>query len=102
MYNEHCQMRDSNSFFTAWNAGHVIRSTAIREWFFVVGSLGVDRNTWEIDMSMAEPEIADDMMVTGRNAKRLADLMERRDVKRAGLVAAEVVAIRLYTGGEFP
>jgi hypothetical protein len=38
------------------------------------------------------------MMVNGRNAKWLIELIETEQARRAGLSAAEVVAVRLYTG----
>ena len=47
---------------------------------------------------MAEPEVADGMMVPGRNSKRLADLLQTPAAIQAGLSAAEIVAVRLYSG----
>ena len=38
------------------------------------------------------------MLVDGRNAKKLAALLQSPEVERAGVSAAEVVALRLYTG----
>ena len=52
----------------------------------------------ELDASMAEPEVADGMMVPGRNSKRLADLQQTPAAIKAGLSAAEIVAVRLYSG----
>ena len=42
--------------------------------------------------------MCDGMMVDGRNQKRLADLNQTPAAKEAGLSAAEIVAVRLYSG----
>ena len=64
----------------------------------MVGLKGLDHSTWEFDTALAEPEIVEGMMVDGRNAKALAELLETEQAKKARLSAAEVVAVRLYTG----
>jgi hypothetical protein len=97
MFNEHCIVTDAQKVFTAWNAGNVIHTTSEREWLFVVGILGLDRTSWTFDLALAEP-VVDGMMVSGRNAKRLADLVETAESKKAGLWIEEIVALRLYTG----
>ena len=68
------------------------------EWFFVVGAHGLDRCTWTFDVAGAEPVVEEGMLVDGRNAKKLAALLQSPEVERAGVSAAEVVALRLYTG----
>ena len=98
MYLEHNRAHDAESEFTAYNAGHVLKTTAKREWAFVVGSYGVDMVTWVFDLDRAEPEYTAADMVEGRNATPLRLLMQLHMVKKAGLCVAEVVAIRLYTG----
>ena len=98
MFNEHNTVPDADASFWAWNAGNSIETTPRREWLFVVGAHGVDSDTWELDASMAEPEVADGMMVPGRNSKRLADLLQTPAAIKAGLSAAEIVAVRLYSG----
>jgi hypothetical protein len=67
MYNEHCMSANSDSGFTAWNAGHTIKTTPRDEWGFVVGKKGLD-------------------------------LLNTLEARAANLSAAEVVALRLYTG----
>ena len=98
MYWEHNRAHDAESEFTAYNAGHVLKTTAKREWAFVVGSRGVDMVTWVFVLDHAEPEYTAADMVEGRNATPLRLLMQLHMVKKAGLCVAEVVAIRLYTG----
>ena len=98
IFNEHNTVPDADASFWAWNAGNSIETTPRREWLFVVGAHGVDSDTWELDASMAEPEVADGMMVPGRNSKRLADLLQTPAAIKAGLSAAEIVAVRLYSG----
>ena len=98
MYWEHNRAHDAESEFTAYNAGHVLKTTAKREWAFVVGSYGVDMVTWVFDLDRAEPEYTAADMVEGRNATPLRLLMQLPMVKKAGLCVAEVVAMRLYTG----
>ena len=98
MYLEHNRAHDAASEFTAYNAGHVLKTTAKREWAFVVGSYGVDMVTWVFDLDRAEPEYTAADMVEGRNATPLRLLMKLPMVKKAGLCVAEVVAMRLYTG----
>jgi hypothetical protein len=55
MYLEHNCMHDAETEFTAYNAGHVLKTTARREWAFVVGSHGVDLVKWSFDLQHAEP-----------------------------------------------
>ena len=98
MFNEHNLATNAEAEFTAWNAGHVIKTNAKREWLFVVGAQGVNQDSWTLDPALSEPEVAEGMMVDGRNAKRLAQVLDTPEVKKAGLSAAEAVAIRLYTG----
>jgi len=98
MYNEHMLAAGASKSFTAWNAGHKIETTPEREWGFVVGTHGLDRSTWTFDVAGAEPVVEEGMLVDGRNAKKLAALLQSPEVKRAGVTAAEVVALRLYTG----
>ena len=98
MYNEHTLVAGASKGFTAWNAGHKIETTPEREWRFVVGTHGLDRRTWAFDVAGAEPVVEEGMLVDGRNAKKLAALLQSPDAKRAGVSAAEVVALRLYTG----
>ena len=64
----------------------------------MVGAQGLDLSTWEFVPALAEPEVHEGMMVHGRNAKWLIKLIETEQARRAGLSAAEVVAVRLYTG----
>jgi len=56
MYLEHNCTHDAKREFTANNAGHVLKTTAKREWEFVVGSHGVDLVKWTFDLEHAEPE----------------------------------------------
>jgi len=98
MFNEHCTVKDATAPFTAWNAGHIIETNADREWLFVVGAKGLDQQSWAFDSACAVPEVAEGMMVPGRNAKHLAALLDSPLAKNAGLGDAEVIALRLYTG----
>ena len=98
LYNEHCTGSDACASFTAWNAGHVLETTPLQEWLFVVGREGVDLDSWQVVVGKAEPEVGAGMMVSGRNAKRLADLLQTGAARSAGLAPAEVIAVRLYTG----
>ena len=71
------------------------------QWLFVVGSSGINTATWTFDLARSEPHLHDDaMMLPGRNAKRLADLLATDAAREEGLSdsPAEVVALRLYTG----
>jgi hypothetical protein len=98
MYNEHCLNAEASKQFTAWNAGHEIKTTPEREWLFVVGRDGLDKSSWTFDVERAEPVVEEGMMVQGRNAKKLAALLRSPEVKRSDVTVAEVVALRLYTG----
>ena len=98
MYNEHCLNAEASKQFTAWNAGHEIKTTPEREWFFVVGRDGLDKSSWTFDVERAEPVVEEGMMVEGRNAKKLAALLQSPEVKRSDVTVAEIVALRLYTG----
>ena len=98
MYLEHNHTLDAETEFKTYNAGHVLITTAKREWEFVVGSQGVDLVTWTFDLERAEPKYTPESMVEGRNATPLRELMQLPLVKKAGLRVAEVVAIRLYAG----
>ena len=72
--------------------------SCIEQWHFVVGLEGLDCNTWTFDPQRAEPEVLLGMLVHGRNAKRLSELLNTSEAQLAGLAPAEVVALRLYTG----
>jgi len=98
MYNEHCLGAEASKQFTAWNAGHEIKTTPEREWLFVVGRDGLDKSSWTFDVERAEPVVEEGMMVEGRNAEKLAALLRSPVVERSKVTVAEVVALRLYTG----
>ena len=98
MYNEHCLNAEASKQFTAWNAGHEIKTTPEREWLFVVGRDGLDKSSWTFDVERAEPVVEEGMMVEGRNAEKLAALLRSPVVERSKVTVAEVVALRLYTG----
>ena len=98
MFNEHCLNAEASKQFTAWNAGHEIKTTPEREWLFVVGRDGLDKSSWTFDVERAEPVVEEGMMVEGRNAEKLAALLESPEVERSRVECAEVVALRLYTG----
>jgi len=97
MYNEHCMSANSDSGFTAWNAGHTIKTTPRDEWVFVVGKKGLDLRCWTFIPAESLPLLLR-ALESGRNAKRLADLLNTLEARAANLSAAEVVALRLYTG----
>ena len=98
MYNEHCLNAEASKQFTAWNAGHEIKTTPEREWLFVVGRDGLDKSSWTFDVERAEPVVEEGMMVEGRNAEKLAALLRSPEVERSRVTVAEIVALRLYTG----
>ena len=98
MYNEHTLNAEASKQFTAWNAGHEIKTTPEREWLFVVGRDGLDKSSWTFDVERAEPVVEEGMMVEGRNAEKLASLLRSPEVERSKVTVAEVVALRLYTG----
>ena len=98
MYNEHCLNAEASKQFTAWNAGHEIKTTPEREWLFVVGRDGLDKSSWTFDVERADPVVEEGMMVEGRNAEKLAALLRSPVVERSKVTVAEVVALRLYTG----
>ena len=98
MYNEHCLNAEASKQFTAWNAGHEIKTTPEREWLFVVGRDGLDKSSWTFDVERAEPVVEEGMMVEGRNAEKLAALLRSPEVERSDVTDAEIVALRLYTG----
>jgi hypothetical protein len=98
MYNEHSLNAEASKQFTAWNAGHEIKTTPEREWLFVVGRDGLDKSSWTFDVERAEPVVEEGMMVEGRNAEKLAALLRSPEVERSEVTVAEVVALRLYTG----
>ena len=98
MYTEHCLGAEASKQFTAWNAGHEIKTTPEREWLFVVGRDGLDKSSWTFDVERAEPVVEEGMMVEGRNAEKLAALLRSPEVERSKVTVAEVVALRLYTG----
>jgi len=98
MYNEHSLNAEASKQFTAWNAGHEIKTTPEREWLFVVGRDGLDKSSWTFDVERAEPVVEEGMMVEGRNAEKLAALLRSPEVERSHVTVAEVVALRLYTG----
>ena len=82
MYLEHNHTLDAETEFKTYNAGHVLITTAKREWEFVVGSQGVDLVTWTFDLERAEPKYTPESMVEGRNATPLRELMQLPLVKR--------------------
>ena len=98
MFNEHCLNAEASKQFTAWNAGHEIKTTPEREWLFVVGRDGLDKSSWKFDVERAEPVVEEGMMVEGRNAEKLAALLRSPEVERSHVTVAEIVALRLYTG----
>jgi hypothetical protein len=98
MYNEHCLNAEASKQFSAWNAGHEIKTTPEREWLFVVGRDGLDKISWTFDVERAEPVVGVGMMVEGRNAEKLAALLQFPEVQRSDVTVAEIVALRLYTG----
>ena len=98
MYNEHSLNAEASKQFTAWNAGHEIKTTPEREWLFVVGRDGLDKSSWTFDVERAEPVVEEGMMVEGRNAEKLAALLRSPEVERSRVTVAEIVALRLYTG----
>jgi hypothetical protein len=55
MYLEHNCTHDAETEFTAYNAGHLLKTKARREWAFVVGSHGEDLVKWTFDLEHAEP-----------------------------------------------
>ena len=71
------------------------------QWQFVVGVEGIDCTTWRFQPERAEPQVLDGMLVGGRNAKRLAELLNTSEAQLAGLSPAEVVGLRLYTGASW-
>ena len=75
-----------------------VDTTCLCQWLFVVGEQGLDRDTWKFKPESSEPKIEEGMMVHGRNAKRLAELLAMVEAQKGKLTAAEVVAMRLYTG----
>jgi hypothetical protein len=97
MYNEHCMSSDADSGFKAYNAGHEIKSTPREEWVFVVGKKGLNLRSWTFVPAESVPLVMR-ALESGRNAKLLADLLNTLEARAANLSAAEVVALRLYTG----
>jgi hypothetical protein len=97
MFNEHCVSADAGVGFTAWNAGHTIKTTPHDEWLFVVGKKGLNLRCWTLIPAQSVPLVLRELE-SGRNAKRLADLLDTLEARAANLSAAEVVALRLYTG----
>jgi hypothetical protein len=97
MYNEHCMSSDADSGFTAWNAGHTIKTSPRDEWVFVVGKKELNLHCWTLIPAESVPLVLR-ALESGRNAKRLADLLDTLEARAANLSAAEVVALRLYTG----
>jgi hypothetical protein len=88
---------NADSGFTAWNAGHTIETTPRDEWGFVVGKKGLDLRCWTFIPAESVPLVLR-VLESNRNAKRLADLLNTLEARAANLSAAEVVAMRLYTG----
>jgi hypothetical protein len=97
MFNEHCLSADSDLGFTAWNAGHKINTTPHDEWLFVVGKKGLNVRCWTLIPAQSVPLLLRELE-SGRNAKRLAELLDTLEARAANLSPAEVVALRLYTG----
>jgi hypothetical protein len=82
---------------TAWNAGHTIKTTPRDEWLFVVGKRGLNLCSWTFVPAESVPLVVR-AIESGRNAKRLTDLLDTLEARVANLSAAEVVALRLYSG----
>ncbi len=97
MYHEHCMSSDADSFFKAYNAGHEIKTSPRAEWVFVVGKKGLNLRSWTFVPAESVPLVLR-ALESGRNAKCLADLLDTLEARAANLSAAEVVALRLYTG----
>ncbi len=97
MFNEHCVSADADVGFTAWNAGHTIKTTPHDEWLFVVGKKGLNVRCWTLIPAQSVPLVLRELE-SGRNAKRLSDLFDSLQARAANLSPAEVVALRLYTG----
>jgi hypothetical protein len=97
MFNEHSVSADAHVGFTAWNAGNTIKTTPRDEWLFVVGKKGLNLRCWTLIPAQSVPLVLRELE-SGRNDKRLADLLDTLEARAANLSAAEVVALRLYTG----
>ena len=96
MLGEHCISSDSQTEFSPPNNPDLM-CTPEREFWFVVGAGGVDTTTWKLKKG-ARPTCGVGSMVAGRNAKTVAELLERPEAKRAGLRESELIALRLYSG----
>ena len=102
MHNEHNEAEGAHDWFTTSITG--LKTTAAREWGFVVGIEGLDKSSWTFVIARAVPHVQDGMMVPGRNAKSLAELLDTEEARqgdegeRLADSPAEMVALRLYTG----
>jgi len=100
MYEEHVLSKDSKTPFSPPHNPN-LRCTPETEFGFVVGTDGIDIVTWELK-PQALPTYDDDMMVEGRNAKTIEEVMSSSEAKRSGLRNVEAIALRLYSGKFFP
>ena len=96
MLGEHCISSDSQTEFSPPNNPDLM-CTPEREFWFVVGAGVVDTTTWKLKKG-ALPTCGVGSMVAGRNAKTVAELLERPEAKRSGLRESELIALRLYSG----
>ena len=62
-----------------------VDTTCLCQWLFVVGEQGLDRDTWKFKPESSEPKIEEGMMVHGRNAKRLAELLAMVEAQKGKL-----------------
>ena len=96
IFSEHCLSPDSDDEFTPPNNPE-LRCTPKRELDFVIGKDGMDLKTFEVKVD-ARPTYDASSLVNERNVQPIAELMKKKEAKRAGLHIAETVALRLYTG----
>ena len=96
LYAEHCLMPDSKKEFSPPNNPDLV-CTPQGELFFVVGEEGIDIVKWELKAG-AQPTCGAGSMVEGRNAKTMAQVLEAKEAKAAGLLPAELIALRTYSG----
>ena len=96
IFSEHCLSPDSDDEFTPPNNPE-LRCTPKRELDFVIGKDVMDLKTFEVKVD-ARPTYDASSLVNERNVQPIAELMKKKEAKRAGLHIAETVALRLYTG----
>jgi hypothetical protein len=99
MYAEHVMAAGSQVAFSPPKHPNYT-TTPEQEWYFVVGVDGIDQETFELKPD-GRPTCREGSMFPGRNAKRVADLMEMPQAQRAGLTGFEIVALRLYSGAMY-